>query len=811
MNHAAPSRSIAAPDDAAVALRGASLAFQRNAVAGSAVTLALTTSSPEQPSSSSSSITSTTSSTSHPSKGVSSTANINCNRSGSSRHGMGAADCHKNGHLSHHTDAAHPSGSFPASLGAARLHELNGSSYLQQQQQQSLMSTSSQWPDPKNPSFIAATLAAGRNASPSPLAPRHQNTSPFGPAAETTVSPSGDGVVDSDSIPATGKLISLFENGGGAGSSRRQSLDVRDERLPDEKRRHVRTSSATSFKSRPAVKPKPKPKPKPSSASRQPSSPSPPLSGTPAETLPAAEVGVQVEAETRRTDAVPSSSRPPPHPKRSVERSSEKISAMPMPKPKLPPHLSLPFPHAAGHNPHNHQQQAQLPPPPSSLPTCANPGPSRKSPSPSRREQSAVQPPRTSSITSAFATPEVLSPKPTRLVRPVLAPPGLSTPSSKLQKNGSGGRNQGTASSPSRDAEIRGASSHSRTSSPPKSRISQQQQQQQQQQQMAAGTSQKSRSWLHHEDSDAVTSHSTFTASSSSRTEFGLPIVPYTSAPAPAPPPPRKAVRRKLPPPPLSRSRRRGSVASAPTSPVLAPQSSGRRLTITSGNTNNNSNSNLPLDTLTNAIMASSLASAKLTPHNTGSSLPPPSLPQRQRSPRLLQTLRQTTSYQDDDPERIKIAHRHKLSSNKHAHREGARRRWRDQVTQKERKRYEAVWASNRGYSVFPHEHTHSHGHSSPPDRSRSSGLDKAPEESECVFNVVVREIWKRSRLPQDELVEVWELVDGGHKGMLTRQEFVVGMWLIDQRLKGRKIPTRVSDSVWDSVNGVRPFRPRRK
>jgi hypothetical protein len=65
-----------------------------------------------------------------------------------------------------------------------------------------------------------------------------------------------------------------------------------------------------------------------------------------------------------------------------------------------------------------------------------------------------------------------------------------------------------------------------------------------------------------------------------------------------------------------------------------------------------------------------------------------------------------------------------------------------------------------------------------------------------------VREIWRRSRLPEDELSEVWAVVDRDQKGFLTRQEFVVGMWLIDQRLKGRKIPTKVMESVWGSANG---------
>jgi hypothetical protein len=72
--------------------------------------------------------------------------------------------------------------------------------------------------------------------------------------------------------------------------------------------------------------------------------------------------------------------------------------------------------------------------------------------------------------------------------------------------------------------------------------------------------------------------------------------------------------------------------------------------------------------------------------------------------------------------------------------------------------------------------------------------------EAEVVVNVVVRDIWSRSRLPPDELAEVWDLVDKRKDGTLGRQEFVVGTWLIDQRLRGRKIPARVSASVWDSA-----------
>jgi hypothetical protein len=115
----------------------------------------------------------------------------------------------------------------------------------------------------------------------------------------------------------------------------------------------------------------------------------------------------------------------------------------------------------------------------------------------------------------------------------------------------------------------------------------------------------------------------------------------------------------------------------------------------------------------------------------------------------------------------------------------GDRKRWRDAVTERERKRYEGLFASNRGLLL-------------PPTMSNS------------ISNVVVRDLWHRSRLPQSELETIWNLVIAGEqdqpalpKTSLSKEEFVVGLWLIDQRLKGRKLPVRVSETVWASVKGL--------
>lgn len=281
--------------------------------------------------------------------------------------------------------------------------------------------------------------------------------------------------------------------------------------------------------------------------------------------------------------------------------------------------------------------------------------------------------------------------------------------------------------------------------------------------------------------------------------------------------------------------------------------SPGRGLSPNHSTTTVDTASSLPLDSLTSAIMAGNLASARHamathdspTPpapppprrsgghhHHHPLHLRPPSLLLHQqhsgtgrrkgsnsksKSPQrrgMLQTLRQPPASPSrrggsaddnnnnngddddgaDDSDARRRRHRHRPRAlggggKRHAHHEGSRKRWRDGVSARERRRYEAVWASNRGLFLG----------------------DEEEGAADLVANVVVRDIWERSRLPEDELAEVWDLVDRGGGGALDKQEFVVGMWLVDQRLRGRKIPSRVSVSVWDSARGVRVVGPKRK
>ncbi|KIW21011.1 hypothetical protein PV08_01590 [Exophiala spinifera] len=173
------------------------------------------------------------------------------------------------------------------------------------------------------------------------------------------------------------------------------------------------------------------------------------------------------------------------------------------------------------------------------------------------------------------------------------------------------------------------------------------------------------------------------------------------------------------------------------------------------------------------------------------SETPPPPPPLK---PLPVRHMRQTLRTQSSDHDEVHKEVLHKRgrghwTRHPNKHHEGDRKRWRDKITERERKRYEGVWAANRGVLIELDPELAVSGHSN----------DTTPV-SDLVVNVVVRDIWERSRLPKDVLEEVWDLVARPGAKALNREEFVVGLWLIDQRLKGRKLPIKVSPSVWSSV-----------
>lgn len=164
----------------------------------------------------------------------------------------------------------------------------------------------------------------------------------------------------------------------------------------------------------------------------------------------------------------------------------------------------------------------------------------------------------------------------------------------------------------------------------------------------------------------------------------------------------------------------------------------------------------------------------------------PPTKPPRP----LKTTLRKHSSENSGDEfEPQKRGRRHLVRKHPHKYREGDRKRWRDKITESERRRYEGVYAANRGRLL-----------ESVDSLASPTQLVDLNADSNMVVNVVVRDVWERSRLPSHTLREIYDLVAPDSPQKLNREQFVVGLWLIDQALKGKKLPVRVSDHVWASV-----------
>ncbi|KAI4101646.1 MAG: hypothetical protein L6R37_004832 [Teloschistes peruensis] len=236
----------------------------------------------------------------------------------------------------------------------------------------------------------------------------------------------------------------------------------------------------------------------------------------------------------------------------------------------------------------------------------------------------------------------------------------------------------------------------------------------------------------------------------------------------------------------------------------------------------------LSIDSLANAMVASSLATSR-APSPTKPTLPPP--PRRRSRPHLFHRTHSADEAADSrtpsPPNRIMRTtmrappppppldpnadpemkqHRANRFLNKHPnkHREGDRKRWRDQITEGERKRYEGVWAANKGL-LLNHQQ----------DQHQQQQLPQKPASNDDngVLNLIVRDIWSRSHLPPEVLEEIWNLVAPSPPipsspstippTVLGKEQFVVGTWLVDQRLKGRKLPAKVSESVWFSARGL--------
>ncbi|KAK1237882.1 hypothetical protein MKX08_002461 [Trichoderma sp. CBMAI-0020] len=621
--------------------------------------------------------------------------------------------------------------------------------------------------DVKNPSLIAATLAASRSASPTrtaatstaantaKMASRRAESVRTMSSASSAGGSSGVGdVVDSGPLASAGSLISMFERGNGKGPSPPES--VVSSAGAEDKVRPAVTVMAQDQPQKKAKKPKKTPTVK--RDTRAPPPTPPPATRTRrdpmAETAPggdgksmsaAAEVSGPGQRIDQRGESLGSQTAQKQQRQSNDNRNSPSQKQQQLTTTKLkenkavaPPQRPMTPAAATTHLSSSTSASAPLPQHKSN-PTSSHPR-SEATTSPPRAIHPSTPPPLKPLMSRTVA--EVVSPQPTRVTKTPLSPMAsphltlnpsihvaLASPSPDPPKKR---HDVVVVKRPPTPPKPRGHS-HKRTASGDEPKL-------------------RGRSYSHHLDAAAANQSR---ASIASAVRSGQSVSPQHSG------------------------------SSRPSSMYLSRRHS-MASTASPGHTQ--------LDNLTDAIMAGSLASSRLTPHHTGSKLVPPPVPKRQKSPRMLHTLRNPHQVSDDDEDSHKKGHRALLRKGKHAHHEGSRKKWREEIRPRERKRYEALWASNRGILLTDTRLMS-------PATSISSDLDR--DVSQCVANVVVREVWKRSRLPLDELAEIYDLVDRSKMGMLGRAEFVVGTWLVDQRLKGRKVPARVTDSVWGSANGV--------
>lgn len=324
----------------------------------------------------------------------------------------------------------------------------------------------------------------------------------------------------------------------------------------------------------------------------------------------------------------------------------------------------------------------------------------------------------------------------------------------------------------------------------------------------------------------ATTGYSKYnTAQSSMSPKFGrLPasntsLFNLSSLSAP-PPPPRR--RRSIGQ--LSRQST-GDISSAALAAAVLSAASSRNVSSSPAHTSHNLQ---PASLVPRHLTGDSSYAVSLAPTRVASPAPnkPPVPPAPRRGRRrslppppktgLRETMRKPpkTATKDISPQRRKP---HLVKHHPHKHSEGERRRWRHFVTESERRRYEGLWAANKGFllvdintdlttttatsfSVSPRTKSHGPHNFQQQQHVWSSTPNYTELLVDCIDSVIARDIWARSRLPFDHLADVWDLVDRGEKGRLSRDEFVVGTWLVDQSLKGRKLPSKVQDEVWQSV-----------
>ncbi|KAG0324893.1 hypothetical protein BGZ99_001312 [Dissophora globulifera] len=84
--------------------------------------------------------------------------------------------------------------------------------------------------------------------------------------------------------------------------------------------------------------------------------------------------------------------------------------------------------------------------------------------------------------------------------------------------------------------------------------------------------------------------------------------------------------------------------------------------------------------------------------------------------------------------------------------------------------------------------------------RRRYEALFRTVSTGDYIEGAKVHAIYVRSRLDSKTLAQIWDLVDVDCAGRLSKAQFCMGLYLIDERLASGLIPLEVSDELWVSV-----------
>ncbi|ODV58984.1 Ede1p, partial [Ascoidea rubescens DSM 1968] len=79
------------------------------------------------------------------------------------------------------------------------------------------------------------------------------------------------------------------------------------------------------------------------------------------------------------------------------------------------------------------------------------------------------------------------------------------------------------------------------------------------------------------------------------------------------------------------------------------------------------------------------------------------------------------------------------------------------------------------------------------------------PNHSHLISGMQARSIFLKSNIPNIVLGQIWNIVDRGNKGTLTKEEFILSMFLINSFLTGliKQVPTSIPNEMWLKINLV--------